>query len=216
MSSPVYRQPNASVRDHFRRVLRGLRSLASCVGVLLLAVTLLVPLLHFWTAALSAPWGNENGDVLIVLGGDVVSPGLIGMTSYWRSLYTVSAWRTGRYRRIVLTGKQVAFLMRDCITSQGVPPQAVLVEDAATSTRENALFVARLLQGDPSRKVLLTSDFHMRRALGAFRKAGLEASPLPIPDAHKRLSDWTQRWSIFWILLEETLKVAYYQAHGWA
>ncbi len=199
----------------FSRWLHHLRSLAACLGLLLIAVTVL-PLLHYWTTALSAPWGDENGDVLITLGGDIVAPDMIGMGSYWRSCYTVRAWRTGHYRRIILSGKDIAPLMKECITSQGVPPQVVWVENASTSTRENALYVAELLRGDASRKVLLTSDYHMGRALGAFRKAGLEASPLPIPDAHKRLGDWTQRWGIFWMLLQETVKVAYYKTHGWA
>ena len=197
------------------RLLHGLQFLAFCVGLLLIAVTVL-PLMHYWTTALSAPWGNEDGDVLIVLGGDIVSSDMIGMSSYWRSMYAVRAWRTGRYRRIVVAGKDIAPLMRDCMTAQGVPPQVVVVENASTSTHENALYVAELLRGDASRKVLLTSDFHMGRALRAFRKAGIEASPLPIPDVHKRLGDWTQRWGLFWVVLRETVKVAYYKAHGWA
>jgi uncharacterized SAM-binding protein YcdF (DUF218 family) len=197
------------------RLFHFLYFLAACAGLLIITVTVFPVLLHYWTTALSPPWEDEHGDVLIVLGGDMVEPNMIGMTSYWRSYYAIRTWRTGHYRRIVVTGKDVAVLMKDCMTSQGVPPQVILVENAATSTRENAVYVAALLQGDPSGKVLLTSDFHMGRALRVFRKAGLEVSPLPIPDAHKRLGDWTQRWSIFWMLLQETGKVAYYKTHGW-
>lgn len=196
------------------RLLNCLQVLATCVGLLLIAVTVL-PILHLWVTALSAPWGDERGDVLIVLGADIIRPDMIGLSSYWRSYYAVRAWQTGHYHRIVVAGKDIAPLMKDFITSQGVPPEVVLVENASTSTRENALDVATILRGDASRKVLLTSDFHMGRALRAFRTAGIDVSPLPIPDAHKRLSDWTQRWSIFWILVQETAKVAYYEAHGW-
>jgi uncharacterized SAM-binding protein YcdF (DUF218 family) len=141
---------------------------------------------------------------------------MIGMTSFWRGVYAVREWRTGHYTRIVVTGKNIAPLMKDFIVGQGVPAQFVQVETAAESTRENALCVAELLRGDASSRVLLTSDFHMRRALGAFRKAGIEASPLPIPDAHKRLSDWTERWGIFCKLVPETVKLGYYKARGWA
>ena len=188
--------------------------MAACVGVWLIAVTVL-PVLHYWTTALSTPWGEEGGDVLIVLGGDIVAPDMMGVTSYWRSCYAVRAWRSGRYQRIILSGKDIAPLMKDCLTAQGVPEQVIRVENGSVSTRENALDVAALLREDPGRKVLLTSDYHMGRALSAFRKAGIEASPLPIPDAHKRLGDWTQRWGIFWMLFQETVKVAYYKAHGW-
>lgn len=201
----------------FARWLRRLWFLTACVGLLFLFATLGLPL-HSWTAALSTPWvgGSGNGDVLIVLGGDIVAPDMIGLTSFWRGVYAVREWRTGRYRRIVVTGKDIAPLMRDFIVGQGVPAQFVQVENVAASTRENALCVAELLRGDASPKVLLTSDFHMRRALGAFRKAGIEASPLPIPDAHKRLSGWTQRWPIFCMLVQETAKLGYYKARGWA
>jgi uncharacterized SAM-binding protein YcdF (DUF218 family) len=196
------------------RWLNRLQFAAACLGLLLIAATAGYPL-HEWTAALSTPWISGNGGVLIVLGGDIVAPDMIGMTSFWRSVYAVREWRTGRYSRILITGKDIAPLMRDFIVGQGVPAQFVQVEGAAASTRENALNVARLLREDVNPKVLLTSDFHMRRALGAFRKAGIEASPVPIPDAHKRLSDWTQRWGIFCILLDETAKLAYYKVHDW-
>lgn len=198
-----------------RLLLRVSRFLLACLGLFVLAVTLLVPLLHQWTTALSTPWGDLNGDILIVLGGDDPAPDIIGQSSYWRSFYAVRTWRAGHFRRIVVSGQGSGFLMRDFLASQGVPWQAIWLENAATSTHENALFVANILRGDNNRKVLLTSDFHMRRALGAFCKAGIEAQPFAIPDAHKRLSDWTQRWSIFWMLAGETVKLIYYQAHGW-
>jgi uncharacterized SAM-binding protein YcdF (DUF218 family) len=192
-----------------------LQLLAAGPGVLLIAATIGLPL-HYWTAALSTPWREGNSGVLIVLGGDIVAPDMIGLTSYWRSLYAVREWRTGRYGRIVVAGKDIAPLMKDFIVGQGVPALSVQVENASVSTHENALYVAELLRDDANPKVLLTSDFHMGRALSAFRKAGIEASPLPIPDAHKRLSDWTQRWGIFCMLTEETVKLAYYRARGWS
>lgn len=197
-----------------RRLFAPCRFLAACLGLLLITVTV-TPLLRYWTAALSTPWRTGNGGVLIVLGGDIVATDMIGLSSYWRSSYAVREWRTGRYSRIVLSGRDIAPLMRNFIVGQGVPPQSVTVENAAVSTRENALNVAALLRTDPGRKVLLTSDFHMRRALAAFRRAGMDVTPLPIPDARKRLADWTQRWGIFETLVEETGKVAYYKAHGW-
>jgi uncharacterized SAM-binding protein YcdF (DUF218 family) len=197
------------------RAWKSLRFALVSVGLLLVSITVASPLLHYWTTALSAPWGDLNGDVLIVLGGDIVAPDMMGITSYWRSCYTTLAWRSGHYRRIVLAGKEIAPLMKDCITFQGVPAESIVVENNSTSTHENALYVAALLKGDTSRKVLLTSDFHMRRALSAFRRAGIEASALPIPDAHKRLLDWTQRWGIFWMLFQETSKIVYYKIEGW-
>lgn len=197
------------------RLLKPLQCLACFCGLILIAATLGFPL-YYWTAALSVPWRTDNSGTLIVLSGDIVAPDMIGVSSWWRTMYAVREWRTGRYSRILVTGKDIAPLMKDLMLGEGVPAQAVQVENAATSTRENALYVAGLLAGDARPKVLLTSDFHMRRALDAFHKAGVEVKPLPIPDAAKRLSDWTQRWGIFCMLLQETVKLAYYKAHGWA
>src|SRR5208282_3464555 len=89
-----------------------LQFLIFCLGLLLIAATVSLPL-HYWTNALSTPWGEGNGGVLIVLAGDAVAPDMFGPTSYWRSVYAVREWRTGRYGRIVVTGKGTAPLMRD-------------------------------------------------------------------------------------------------------
>ena len=42
----------------------------------------------------------------------------------------------------------------------------------------------------------MTSDYHMYRALRAFRKAGLDVQPRPIPDGRKRYSSWYKRWEL--------------------
>ena len=140
---------------------------------------------------------------------------MLGIGSYWRSFYAVLVWRENHFRRIVVTGKDAAPLMRDLMVNQGVPVAIITVEDAATSTHDNALFVAKILAGADGPYVLLTSDYHMGRALSTFRKAGLVASPLPFPDANKRLNDITQRWNVFLELAGETAKVAYYKIRGW-
>jgi hypothetical protein len=51
--------------------------------------------------------------------------------------------------------------------------------------------------------------------LRTFRKAGVPVSPLPFPDANKRLNEIKQRWNVFLELAEETTKVAYYKIRAW-
>jgi uncharacterized SAM-binding protein YcdF (DUF218 family) len=187
---------------------------AAILGFLVLLVTL-TPVLRYWVNALSTEWGNGGGNTLIVLGQDTTAPDMLGIGSYWRSYYAVLVWRENRFRRIVVTGKGAAPLMRDLMVNQGVPSGIITVEDAASSTRENALFVNRILAGRDGPYVLLTSEYHMGRALRTFRKAGVDASPLPFPDANKSLNDITQRWNVFLGLAEETTKVAYYRIRGW-
>ena len=65
------------------------------------------------------------------------------------------------------------------------------------------------------RLVLLTSDYHMYRALRVFQKAGLNVAPRPFPDIVKRSSSLTERWPAFFELWEESVKTAYYWFRGW-
>jgi uncharacterized SAM-binding protein YcdF (DUF218 family) len=66
----------------------------------------------------------------------------------------------------------------------GVEPGRVLIEDRSRNTYENALFSAALIRAQrPGRKwLLVTSGCHMPRAIGAFRKAGVDVAPWPIFD----------------------------------
>jgi uncharacterized SAM-binding protein YcdF (DUF218 family) len=89
------------------------------------------------------------------------------------------------------------------------------VEDKADSTRENAVFTEPLLASMPGRKVLLTSDFHMYRALRTFRRAGIHAVPYPIPDAAKRAIVWHARLPVCLELGTEAAKIVLYFLRGW-
>jgi uncharacterized SAM-binding protein YcdF (DUF218 family) len=193
---------------------RGLCRFAALLGFLHILITL-TPVLGWWTSALASSWGPNDGDTLIVLGSDRTAPGVPGISSYWRSFYAVLVWREGHFRRVIVSGKDVAGSMRDFMAAEGVPREAITVENEADSTRENALFVARLLQGDTGRNVLLTSDYHSGRALRAFRAAGVKVTALPYPDARKRLASLMNRWDIFCVLTLETTKTIYYRARGW-
>jgi uncharacterized SAM-binding protein YcdF (DUF218 family) len=173
------------------------------------------PVLQPWISALSTNWGSDDGDTLIVLGGDFTGPGLMGVNTYWRCGYAVATWRAGHFRHVVVSGKDVAEPMRDFLVSQGIPRDAIVLEDKSNSTRENALFVAQLLQNDPGRRVLVTSDYHMFRALRAFRKVGIDVSPLPYPDARRSMRSLSQRWAIFALLAGETTKLVWYKFRSW-
>ncbi len=196
------------------KLLRALRWVLAGLGLLMLVVTL-TPLDYWWATGLAGNWNDASGDVLIVLGGSMLEPNVLGLSSYWRSVYAVLAWRGGHFRTVVVSGKGPAGPMRDFLVCQGVPAESILVENAAGSTRENALFTKRLLENVPGRKVLLTSDYHMYRARRAFEKAGLAVTPVPFPDVRKRETTLPGRWPAFLDLMRETAKIAYYRLRGW-
>lgn len=186
----------------------------AALGLLVLAVTL-TPLASWWADEFAGGYPRPpSSDVLIVLGGGRTSDGLLALSSYWRAVYAVRAWRERGFRSVILTGAGVSPLMKDFLVGNGVPTAAIVTEDLATSTRENALFVRPLLPASPH-PVLLTSDYHMYRALRVFRKAGIDCVPFPVPDAAKRADDWLGRWPAFLDLLQESAKLAYYRVRGW-
>jgi uncharacterized SAM-binding protein YcdF (DUF218 family) len=197
-----------------RKVWLVFRSLLAVLGVMLVLITF-TPVLRWWAAALAGRWGDGKGKVLIVLGGDLTTSEILGVTSYWRSVYAVFCWREGNFETLVLSGNKLAGPMRDFVTAYGIPRNAILIEDRSRDTRENALFTAEILRNDPRQKVLLTSDYHMFRAYRAFRKAGLDVSPLPFPDVQKRVNSRLDRWSAFCLLAGETARIGYYGLRGW-
>ena len=186
------------------------------------ALAAFTPFAPWYARILAGNWTDSDGDVLIVLGADGQPDGLVGQYSYWRCIYAVRAWREGHFQRIVVSGGPIpdssytiAGTMRDFLVSSGVPQDVIIIEDRSHSTRENALFTQHLVAGWPGKKVLLTSDQHMFRALRVFRKIGFEVTPRPIPDTLKDSRTPLSRWNHTWALELETAKIAYYALRGW-
>lgn len=82
-------------------------------------------------------------------------------------------------------GDQEAEVMADWLEARGVPRDRIILESESLTTGQNARKVARLL-GDRGwhRVGLVTSDFHMARAVRLFRREGLLVRPF---SAHTEL-----------------------------
>jgi uncharacterized SAM-binding protein YcdF (DUF218 family) len=200
-----------------RRIRNLLITFLAATGLLVVA-TMFTPLVPWWARKLGGPMDDPTGDVLIVLGGSALEDGIIGQSSYWRSVYAVRAYRKTPFARVIVSGGgrfHPATVMRDFLVSQGVPPDRISVEDRSTSTHENAVYTKELLAGANGRLVLLTSEYHMFRAWRVFRKAGLNVAPRPFPDAIKRSSSLPERWPILFNLCSEAVKSGYYWVRGW-
>jgi len=203
--------------SELRRVRKLLIGFLAATGLLAMAV-MFTPLVPWWARELAGPMDDPTGDVLIVLGGSALEDGIIGESSYWRSVYALRAYRRTPFSKVIVSGGgkyHPAALMRDFLVASGVPGERVTVEDKSESTRQNALYTKQLVAGTDRKLVLLTSDYHMFRALRVFRKAGLAVSPRPFPDVVKRSSSVTERWPAFFELCGEGVKTAYYWVRGW-
>ena len=71
-------------------------------------------------------------------------------------------------------------------------PRAIAVEPASRNTDENARFSAAMLQPKPDQSwLLVTSAYHMPRAMGLFRKAGFNVIAYPVD--YRTFGDATRR-----------------------
>lgn len=198
-----------------------LRTLAALLGVIWLTVTF-TPVVRWWGGQLAQPWGKCKGDTLVVLGGDALSDGVLGSSSYWRAVYTVRAMRAHAFAKVIISGgggqlgvRPPAELMRDFVRGHGVDVTNVTAETESQSTVENARAAGRLLGPEGRKVVLLTSDYHVWRAYRVFRKAGLAVDACPVPDVGKRWNNWSVRSALFVELASETAKIGWYRWKGW-
>ena len=78
------------------------------------------------------------------------------------------------------TGMQGAEVASAVLADLGVPDGGLIVEDKSRNTYENAVYSANIVAPTPDQKwLLVTSAWHMPRAIGCFRKAGWNIDPAP-------------------------------------
>lgn len=208
-----------------QRLGRRVQSIFCVLGSITLILMLTIhftPLTKRWASLLANGWSNATSDTLIVLAAEIEIDGVLGPSSYVRTLYAVRAYRATPFRCIIVTGgqsgaspKTTGTAMRDFLIANGVPAGVIHVEARAASTRENAMFVKSMLQSRSSRPILMTSDFHMFRARRVFERAGIPVISRPVPDVLRRSNHIVNRWGSFWTLALETTKIGYYIWERW-
>jgi uncharacterized SAM-binding protein YcdF (DUF218 family) len=100
-----------------------------------------------------------------------------------RVTHAVHLYKLGLIRQIIISGgrgrlvdigEQEADELRDAMLIMGVPVEDIMTENNSRNTYESALEVKKILDQreiKPSECLLITSAFHMRRALACFKKA---------------------------------------------
>jgi uncharacterized SAM-binding protein YcdF (DUF218 family) len=88
---------------------------------------------------------------------------------------------TGGSGRLITTGPQEADVAGRLFAALGVTKERLTLEAKSRDTYENALFTARLVNPKPGERwLLVTSAWHMPRAMGTFRQAGFAVEPWPV------------------------------------
>ena len=190
-----------------------LNRLLAAIGLITVLV-MATPIVSWWARAYAGPIEEPKGDVLILLSAAEDDRGGISFSSYWRARYALLAWQTGGFKKIAISGGGGPGILNFLI-AEGIPREAMIAEWRSTSTRKNGIETARLVQGMPGKKVLITSDYHMYRAIRVFRKVGIEVAPMPVPDVLRSAEHWNGRFPAFETMLVESAKIAYYSLRGW-
>jgi uncharacterized SAM-binding protein YcdF (DUF218 family) len=82
------------------------------------------------------------------------------------------------------------------LVALGVEKDRIVLEAESRDTYENARFTARILEPKPGERwLLVTSAWHMPRAMGCFRKAGLAVEPWPVDYRAPRRFDPTRTYT---------------------
>src|SRR5262245_43729527 len=159
-----------------------------------------------------APWrhgATRVADAIVVLGAPV------GPTLEEGVRAGVALWRQGLAPRMIVSGiAPEAPTMARMANALGVPENALWIEDRARSTQENAQRSAELLLSAGLRSALVvTTPYHLRRALAFFRRAGIDAAPHFIADSQIFSGGEASARALRWVVREYVL-LAHYRLRG--
>jgi uncharacterized SAM-binding protein YcdF (DUF218 family) len=165
----------------------------------------------------------RRADAIVVFAGGVGETGKAGGGGSERLNEAVSLYRAGYAPYIVLSSGYVysfkeAEEMRDLAIAQGVPAGAIALEQRAKNTYENVKFVNEVLREHRWRSILLVSSpYHMRRALMVWRKQAPDVMVTPTPPPRSQFYDHVRGASLEQIrgVLYEYLAILGYWQKGW-
>jgi uncharacterized SAM-binding protein YcdF (DUF218 family) len=127
-------------------------------------------------------------DAIVVLGCRVHGPDTLSGAADRRVTRAARAYREGLSPRVLASGGKrwgatlEASAMAARLTALGVPKEHILCEERSQTTVQNARFVARLARAQNLHSLcLVTCDWHMQRAVAAFRREGFVVHPVPAP-----------------------------------
>jgi uncharacterized SAM-binding protein YcdF (DUF218 family) len=134
-------------------------------------------------------------DAGIVLGGMIAYDPTFVRPQFDRAvdrlMQAATLYRDGKIRKIFLSGGSGSIIEKDVLESYilknyllklGIPDTSIIVEGHSKNTRENAVFSKPLLDSlnKNGRYLLITSAFHMPRAIKCFNKVGIHVTPYSV------------------------------------
>lgn len=123
-----------------------------------------------------------------------------------RATQAFELYHSGKIKKIIISGGEGSFLSNKRTTSEndgirqylldsGVPDEDIIQEPMARNTRDNATYTAKILKEKfaTNKCVVITSAFHTPRALGCFKKAGVNAVAAPAHYLQENYDFWIDK-----------------------
>ena len=159
-----------------------------------------------------------QADAIVVFAGGVGESGRAGVGVQERVSKAVSLFRDGVAPRVIISSGFVftlreAEMMKAIAVANGVPAEAIVLEERAANTYENVEFTARILHERGWRNiVLVSSPYHMRRALLTWRKGAPDIHVVPTPPEDSLFYTHSRGASLEQIqgLIQEYAGIVYY------
>ena len=131
----------------------------------------------------------RKSDCLIVLGAKVHEDGRLSTTLKDRCAAAADAYHSGVAPMIIVCGGQgsdepctEAQAMREELIHRGIPETAVLTEPDSVDTRQNLTNAKKLMTANGwTTCAIVTSDYHVQRALWLARDLGMHACGVGSP-----------------------------------
>jgi len=166
-------------------------------------------------APLASSTNCQTADAIIVVsGGDTNARTDQGIALYqqgWADTLIFSGAAQDK------SGPSNAAAMRTRALEQGVPENAIFVEENSATTEENAANTKTVLKDNNIKTVILvTSGYHQRRAALEFEKLGGEIAIRNYPLINDK--DWSLFWWLtprgWWLAGSEVVKVVAFYVQG--
>ena len=123
-----------------------------------------------------------------------------------RAYFSALLWKSGKAPVIIPSGSGLDMADKVFLMDLGVPEEAIIVENAARNTEENAKFVMDVLgrvehvergEGKRHRILLVTSAWHMKRSLLMFAKYAPNVECIPAACDFECIADDTLQFGDF-------------------
>ena len=150
----------------------------------------------------------KDSDVIIVLGAQVKEDGTPSVALERRLTAALESYQADP-QLIIVCGAQGANeprpegdVMRDWLIGRGVQPEDVVAETASFNTRENLIYARAIMEHRGlSQALVVTSDYHVARALELCRQTGIAATGKGSPSKPEYFIKNHFREGLSWIKL---------------